>query len=373
MRMPGGPLLRAGMLVLAALLAGCGGGAAATPTITAPSASASRMPPLKDDLAGGTPVPLGSVGHWAISAGRAFVATDRNTLVATDLSTGSTLWRASFGMGKPWESRPTVGISADQSTVVALRAVDAGGVARLDVMLVAAATGRTVAEYLMIDPDRSWTVDLPPRVLAADSDTIVLAADPEVGLQTGVLRVSDGRLVWQVGEQAVAASANTVVTRYAGWARVDGARRWKAAAPLGPLFGQRADVIAVGMDVGQGMVAVWLDPAVGLELARTDELGEPEPACAPASDVLVCLDAGISGYDLANGKRLWSASEVAQSVRIVADWAYLWRPSGRGDVRDARTGDVLAADVELPSIRYADGTGVLIGTDDGYAWVPLTR
>lgn len=370
--MPTGRAVRAGMIALAMLLAGCAGGVAAGPSESAgPSAAASTpaRPPLGDDLAGGTPLQLGSAGHWAIGAGHAFVAGHDGTVTAIDLATGATTWQASFSQGKPWDAQPTLALSANQSMVIAVRTVDSGGIPRLDLLALDAATGTIAAEHLMVDPDRAWQVDLPPRVLAADADTVVLAADPESGRQTGVVRLADGRLAWQVTDQAVAASAGTVVTRGAGWARVDGVRRWQATAPLGPLLAQRSDVIVVEM----ASVAIWIDPAVGLEVARTDRLGEAEPPCAAASDVLICLGAGVTGYDLANGTHRWSSSVPAASIAVVADWAYLWRRDGRGDVLEARTGQVLAADVTMPPIRYADGTGILLGAENGYTWVPLVR
>lgn len=369
--MPTGRAVRAGIIALALLLAGCAGGVIGGPSQSAQPSAASTpaRPPLADDLTGGTPLRLGSAGHWAIGAGHAFVAASDGTVSAIDLTTGATTWRSSFRQGKPWDAQPTLGLSANQSTVVAVRTVDSGGTPRLDLLVLDAATGATAAEHLVEDPARAWRVDLPPRVLAADADTVVLADDPESGRQTGVVRIADGRLAWRVDDQAVAASPGTVVTRGAGWARVDGVRRWQAAAPLGPLLAQRADAIVVRM----GSAAIWLDPAVGLELARTDELGEAEPPCAAASDVVVCLTAGVTGYDLANGTQRWSSSARAVSIAIVADWAYLWRRDGHGDVLDARTGQVLAADVALPPIRYADGTGILLGAENGYTWVPLPR
>ena len=119
--------------------------------------------------------------------------------------------------------------------------------------------------------------------------------------------------------------------------------------------------------------AVWFDPSLGLEIARIDDLGEAEPPCAATSDVLVCLNAGVAGYALANGTQLWASSVPAQAIAIVNDWAYLWRRDGRGDVLDARTGHVLIADAVLPSIRYANGTGILVSDKNGDRWVPLVR
>lgn len=360
------------VVVVAALLAGCAGGtgsspsASPTPSITA---SAPAKPPLAGDLTGGTPLQLGGVGHWAIAAGRAYVATDSNTVTATDLATGNTVWQASFTKGKPWDAQPKLGLSADHSTVVIVRTVDIDGGARLDLLLVDAASGATKAEHLISDPERDWEVDLPPSILAADAATIVLAADPESGRQTAVVRVADGTLAWVADEQTVAATADLVVTRNAGRARDTGTILWKAAKPIGPLLAQGRDVLVVGQDA----TASWLDPATGLEITRTATLGEVEPPCVATSDVLVCVEAAPTGYDLATGKELWVTSEPATGVAILGDWAYVWRKPGRGDVLDARTGQVLVTDAALPSIRYADRTGILLSTDNGYTWAPYPR
>lgn len=370
--MPRGGFGRATIIVAAALLAGCAGGVGSTPSASpVPSITASvpAGPPLAGDLTGGTPARLGGVGHWAIADGRAYVAADENTVTATDLTTGNTLWQATFTQGKPWDSQPRLGLSADHSTVVAVRTVDAAGVARLDLLLLDAASGTTKAEHLIADPERAWSVDLPPNVLAADADTIVLAADPESGRQTAVVGVADGRLVWEADDQAVAATAEVVVTRGAGHERGTGATIWKAAARIGPLLAQAPDVIVVGQDA----VAVWLDPTSGLELNRTGKLGEAEPPCAATSDVLVCVEGGVTGYELGTGKQLWSSPEPADGIAILGDWAYLWRKAGRGDVLDARTGQILVTDAALPSIRYADRTGVLLTGENGYTWVPFVR
>ncbi len=368
--MPTGRSARAGVVALAVLLAGCAGQVAVTPSTTpATTASTAARPPVADDLTGGTPVQLGSAGHWAISAGRAFTTPEDGTVVALDLASGRTLWQAEFTTGKAWDSRPQLGLSINQSTVIAVRTVNTGAGARLNLLLLDAATGAVLAERLMSDPGRKWSVDLPPKVLAADADTIVLVDDPESGRQTGAVRVHDGRLLWRADEQAVAASAGTVVTRSGGRARGDGKQRWQSAAPLGPLLAQTAEVIVVGM----ASSAVWLDPALGLEIARIDDLGEAEPPCAATSGVLICLDAGVAGYALANGTQLWASSVPAQSIAIVNNWAYLWRRDGRGDVLDARTGHVLIADAVLPSIRYANGAGILVSDKNGDRWAPLPQ
>lgn len=362
------------IIAAAALLAGCAGGVGPTPSVPGtPSitASAPSRPPLAGDLTGGIPLRLGGAGHWAIADGRAFVAADDGTVIAIELATGTTVWRASFTQGKPWDAQPTLALSADRSTVVALRTVDAEGASHLGLLLLDAASGATVAERLIADPDRRWRVDLPPRVLAADADTIVLSADPESGRQTAVVGVADGRIGWQTDDQAVATTADTVITRGAGWDRSTGAKRWQADAPLGPLLAraQAPDVLVVR----RASVGVWLDPATGLEWSRTERLGEAEPPCAATADAVVCLGEGVTGYDLADGKYLWKAPESADAIAVIGGWVYLWRTAGRGDVLDARTGRVLIADVALPSVRYSDRIGVLITGDTGYTWFPFTR
>lgn len=368
--MPTGRSAGAGVVALALLLAGCTGWVAVAPSATPSStASTGTGPPVADDLTGGTPVQLGAAGHWVISAGRAFVTTGDGAVAALDLASGRTLWRAVFRIGKGRDAPPQLGLTANQATLVAVRAVEAAGQARLGLLQLDAGTGVVLAEQLLSDPDRLWSVRLPPRVLAADSDTIVLADDPESGRQTGVVKASDGRLLWRVDDPAVAASSGTVVTRSGGRARVDGARRWQAAAPLGPLLAQSTDVIVVRM----ASSAVWFDPGLGLEVARIDKLGQDARRCAATSRVLICLDAGVAGYALANGTQLWASSVPAESIAIVDDWVYLWRRAGRGDVLDARTGRVLVADAALPPIRYANGTGILLGDGKGDRWLPLVR
>ena len=368
-----------GAVAITVLLTGCAGtpGPATTPSdsptvsqTAAPTTVAPVTPPLAADLTGGTPLQLGSASHWAIADGRAFVATQE--VVALDLATGETVGRAGFTQGEPWDAQPTVGLTADRRTVVALRTVDAGDRTALDLLLLDAATGATIAEHLVTDPAGAWTIDLPPRVLAADAATIVLDDNPESGRQTAVVDSAAGALLWQVDDEAVAATADLVITRNAGWSRSDGARRWQAAAPLGRLLAQTPTAVVVQNGV-DGRTAVWLDPATGAELARTGEVGETEPPCAASATTLVCLDAGVTGYDLATGEQRWHSPEAAQWVTTLDEWAYLYRDPGHDGVLDARTGEVLAADAELPDIRFADEHGVLLGGDDGYTWAPFPR
>ena len=352
-------LKRAASTVALMVVTGCAGVPVSAPT----------RPPLAGDLTGGTPLRLAAADQWSIGAGRAFVATDEGTVMAIELATGAIAWQESFTRGDPWDSQPTLALSANQDTVVALRTVDFEGSSRLDLLLLDAASGAARAEHLIVDPHRKWRVDLPPRVLAADADTVVLSANPESGRQSAVVSVATGELLWQVDEEAVAATADLVVTRGAGWGRADGIRRWRAVEPVGPMLAQGPSSIVVGLT----SVAVWLDPASGRELARSDRLSEAEPGCAHTTDVLVCLGTGVTGYRLSDGKRLWSSSQAAESVTTVLDWAYLGNGSGRGDVLEARSGQVLEPDVELPAIRYADRTGVLLAATQGYRWVSLTR
>ena len=371
---------RAATVAVAVLLAGCAGtpGPSATPsdpatlTPTAPTTAPASTPPLAADLTGGTVLQLGSVSHWAIADGRAFAALDPGTIVALDLATGRTSWQASFGMGETWDAQPTLGLTADRKNIIALRTVDAEGKPALDLLVLDAGTGATVAEHLVNDPAGDWVIDLPPRILAADAATIVLDDNPESGRQTAVLDAATGALLWQVDDEAVAATSDLVVTRGAGWSRADGTRRWEAAAPLGRLLGQAPAAVVV-QDGTDGHSVVWLDPATGAELARAGELGEPEPPCAASVTTLVCLDAGVTGYDLATGEQLWHSAEGAQAVTMLDEWAYLHRDPGHGGVLDARTGEVLVADAELPDLRYADQTGILLGGDNGYRWVPYLR
>ena len=68
---------------------------------------------------------------------------------------------------------------------------------------------------------------------------------------------------------------------------------------------------------------------------------------------------------------LWHSADPAEAVAILAEWAYLSRRDGRGDVLDARTGQILVTDAELPALRYSDDTGVLLSGETGYSWVPF--
>lgn len=102
----------AAALASAWLLVGCAGGTTPTPAQTTaptpPTTTVTTDPapklPLAGDLTGGTPLRLGSVGHWAIADGSAFVATAEGTVVALELATGSTTWQAGFSLGEPWDA-----------------------------------------------------------------------------------------------------------------------------------------------------------------------------------------------------------------------------------------------------------------------------
>lgn len=363
------------VVALAVLLTGCAPGPAETtmpsvsPTSMAPTDAPTPAPPLAGELTGGTPLSLGSRGHWAIADGAAFMTTDQGSVAAVDLVTGATRWRADFTQGKPWDSQPTLGLSADRRTVIAIRTVDAGGAPTLDLVLLDAVSGVALAEYLLADPSDQWQIDLPPRILAADDTAIVLADNPESGRQTAVIDLTGGTLRWWVDDEAVAVVGDLVVTRGAGWSRSDGSRRWQSAVPLGQLLAAGTDALVVQSD-SHGL---WLDPGTGAELARTGTLGELEPPCVATTDTLVCVGASVVGYSLASGERLWSSPDSADFATTLAEWVYLWRTDGRGDVLDVRTGQVLVTDAELPPIRYTDDTGILLAAENGYTWVPYVR
>lgn len=354
---------------VAVLLAGCAAGPTAVPSApdsapptTGPTAA---TPPVAAELTGGTALQLGSAGHWAIADRTAFVASTETGVTAIDLATGDPRWQAGFSLGEPWEAQPNLGVSADRSVVVAVRTVDAGDAAAVDLLLLDAGSGAKLAEHLITDPAGRWRIDLPPRVLAADRGSVVLADNPESGRQTAVVDLAAGALAWQVEDQAVAATADTVVTRAAGWNRGDGTRRWQAAGPLGPLLAQSPTALVVQQDGRAG----WLDPVTGSLTPSTADLGEAEPPCVATADTLVCLGAQVTGYDLASAAALWASPGPADALAGWGSWLYLWRGDGRGDVLDARTGRPLVTDAALPSLRYADDHGVLLSAENGYSWV----
>lgn len=364
--------------MLAITLTACVGPVATAPEVAAPAPAATAsstpgatpskptQPPLVADLAGGTPVQLGPAGHYAIVGARAFVADPDGTVTALDLGTGLTAWQAQFTKGAPWDARPTVGLSADGRTVVAVRTVDVDSVGRLDVLLIDAATGTVQAEHVVGDSAGKLRVDLPPLVVAADQTTIVLADNPESGRQTAVVRTSDGVLAWVANDQAVGATSTMVITRSGGRDRAKGTVRWKASSSLGPLVARRGNVVVVR----QGTKAVWLSATTGRRLALTGKLSTDEPTYAATRNTVVYLTtAGLSGRDLATGKRLWHRAGKGVAVVSLLDWAYVWRKGTRGDVLSARTGKVLVKNKVLPSILYANDAGVLLNADDGYRWV----
>lgn len=366
----GSPLLAAGIALVAVLVGGCSGPPAGSPT-RLPSVAVVAGPPLAGDLSGGTPVQLGAASHWAIRDGRAFVATAPGTVRAVELSTGVQLWQASFEQGEPWDATPTLAVSSDGSEVVAVRTVDSAGAARLDLLRVATASGERVSERLIADPGHRWRVDLPPRVLAVDAETVVLSSDPESGRQSAVVSLLDGSIAWTIDQEAIAATADTVITRLGGQIRTNGAHRWVAARPLGPLLALSAHAVVVAQDSR----AVRLDPRSGEVDVLTTKLSEVDAPCVrTATEVVACLGApGVVAQDLALGRQLWSSRTHADGIAAIADWLYLWHSPDRGDVLDARTGEVLQQNVDLPAIRYADASGVLLAADDGYRWVPYPR
>ena len=105
-------------------------------------------------------------------------------------------------------------------------------------------------------------------------------------------------------------------------------------------------------------------------LALTGKLSTDEPTYAATRNTVVDLTtAGLSGRDLATGKRLWHRAGKGVAVVSLLDWAYVWRKGTRGDVLSARTGKVLVTNNVLPSIVYANDSGVLVSGADGYRWV----
>lgn len=304
---------------------------------------------------------LGSAGHWAIAGARAFTASEGG-IDGIDLTTGATVWHAAFPSGlAAWDAEPTLGLTVDGASVIAVRTVDSPAGPALEVLTVEAATG-TVAGSALVAPADRWRVDLPPRVLAADAAGIVIADDPESGSQVGAITLPAGALAWRVEDQAISAG-DLVITRSGARSRLTGEVAWTSSFPLGTLVGQTADVVVTQDDGGQRVV--WLDLATGTEL--TSVPAAPEDCLATATAV-VCLGDGVSGYDLASGRRLWSASDGAEAVTGYRDWAYLWRAGDRGDVVDSRTGEVVVRNGELPRIRYSNEAGILVD-DGGYAWV----
>lgn len=352
MRVGGLPhVMSVGIALMVMLSSGC-----AIPASPSATPSAEGGPPLASDLAGGVPVELGGVGHWVIRDGRAITATD-DGIEAIDLGTGKVTWRASFGgSGEPWDATATVGLSADGTTAHALRTVTTPDGSALELLSVTASTGAVAGDRALADPDGLWHVDLPPRILAADAATLVLADDPEVGRQVGAVDLSTGTVVWSADDQGFA-GIDPVITRSGARDPLTGASRWETAFQIGPFLGRADDRVVVGDT--DGARVVWLDIADGEEAAATAE--DPD-SCAPADSVLVCLGEEASGYDLTSGEPLWSG-DSAEAVTTYRDWVYLWHSETRGDVLDGRTGEVLVTDAELPRIRYSDATGVLVDSD----------
>ena len=113
-----------------------------------------------------------------------------------------------------------------------------------------------------------------------------------------------------------------------------------------------------------------MSATTGRRLALTGKLSTDEPTYAATRNTVVYLTtAGLSGRDLATGKRLWHRAGKGVAVVSLLDWAYVWRKGTRGDVLSARTGKVLVKNKVLPSILYANDAGVLLNADDGYRWV----
>lgn len=364
MRRAGGrPLGRAAAAAVAALLVtGCANpvqpGAPASP-----SAPARSLPPLAADLTTGVPVTLGAAGHWVITGKRAFTAADGG-IDSIDLTTGATQWHASFPSAlDAWDAEPTVGLTADGAAVIALRTVDSPTGPALDLLTVDATTGAITGNRVLTPPGR-WRVDLPPRILTADATGIVLADNPEAGSQVGAVTLPAGTLAWRVDDQGLTAG-DLVITRSGARNRATGETVWESTFPLGPLIGQTTEVVVAEDDASHRVV--WLDRDTGRQVAAID--AGPE-TCAAAATAVICLGTGEAGYDLSSGRPLWSRPDRAAAVTTYRDWAYLERGDGRGDVLDARSGEVVVRDAELPRIRYSNAAGILVD-DGGYAWVTI--
>jgi len=356
---------RSGWLVAGmAVSLSIGGCAAAQPAAPSPAApTAVDRPPLAADLAGGTPVTLGAAGHWAIHGATAFVGSP-DGVQAIDLDSGEPLWLARFGSGEPaWDGTPTVGASTDGSTVVALRTVGEGSLELLRVT----GTGEVIDSRLVDDPDGSWRVDLPPSVLAVDDATAVMAENPEWGTQAGVLDLATAAVEWVGGDHAHTADQTRVVTRTGARDRLTGAPLWRSDFPLGTVVALSPDALVV--EDHEGGQVVWLDPRTGAHLAATPAAAEL-PACRAAATTVVCVGAGVAGYDLATGTGLWSRADGADAATTYRDWAYLWTDAGRGDVVAARTGEPVATDAQLTPIVFSNDAGVLVERG-GTFWVPL--
>jgi hypothetical protein len=344
-------------------LAGCG-----TPAVPAASPTPSdsvTQPPLAADLAGGVAISLGGEGHWAIRGDRAYLA-DADGLRAIDLASGATAWEASFPAGQqPWDADPTVAVSADGATVHALRTVDAAAGGALELLSLDAAEGTVTGSRLVSDPSGTWRVDLPPRILAADEAGLVLADNPESGYQVGSVALPAAEFTWSAEDQGFAADA-AVITRSGARDRRTGSPLWQASFSLGPLVASTDAVVVAGDGAGR---VVWLDAGTGAERAAVE--ADPE-SCAVAETVVVCLAEGTAGYDLSSGEQLWSQAEASEAVTAYRDWSYLWRSETAGDVLDARTGEVIVRDSELPQIRLSTEAGVLVDRADGSAWVAIS-
>ncbi len=343
-------------------LAGCG-----TPAVPAASPTPSgtvTQPPLAADLAGGVAISLGGEGHWAIRGDRAFLAGPEG-LRAIDLASGSTAWEASFPAGQqPWDADPTVAVSADGATVHALRTVEAGAAGALELLSVDSSDGTVTGSRVVSDPSGTWQVDLPPRILAADDASLVLADNPESGYQVGAVALPAAEFLWAADDQGFAADA-TVITRSGARDRRTGAQLWQAPFALGPLVVATDAAVVAGDGAGR---VVWLDAGTGTKRAAVE--ADPE-SCAAAATVVVCLADGAAGYDLASGEQLWSRVEASEAVTTYRDWSYLWRSETAGDVLDARTGKVIVRDSELPRIRLSTEAGVLVDRADGSVWVAI--
>ncbi len=285
---------------------------------------------------------------------------------AIDLNTGGVSWQTAYpASGTPWDGPPTIGLSSDRTTVLALRTVDVPAGAQLQLLRLAAATGAVLDARQVGDPQRQWRTDLPPTVLAADAETLVIAEQPETGRQAGVIELATATMSWARSEQAYAADEARVYTRSGALQRPTGAVDWRTKDQVGPLLALSGESVVL-FDPERSRV-VWLDAGTGARRGATEPVGDPEE-CRPATSVLVCVGAEPAGYDLDTGKALWRTRTAAHAVETLDDWGYLFTGSTRGYVVDAVTGDVLVRDAELPALRFSNTSGILVG-GDADTWV----
>lgn len=350
--------------LVALLLTGC----TPTPSV-APGAGPSVAPvrpPVAADLADGVAVQLGAAGHWAITGSIGFTA-DQDAVHAIDLTTGAPRWERPFDSGhQAWDAGPTLKVSDDGSTVLALRTVGEG---ELELVRIDAASGGLLDSRLVGDPGAGWRVDLPPFILSADATTAVLADDPESGRQTGVLDLASASLRWTAEDQAFASDEARVITRTGARDRLTGRPLWSSAEPLGPVVAHTPQVVVVAQ--GSSHQLVWLAAGSGARIAATPPAQET-PDCRATATAVVCLTDGATAYDLATGERLWSSTQRYQAITSYLDWAYLWRSEDTGDVVAARSPELVVENEALAAIVFGNAAGVLV-ENGGTTWVSTPR